>query len=163
MKDVALTLDYNHQSGLVHIVSTAFLDSEVLSLNLDTSADAPTLSNQNYQNITNSSFAYLYLTALDHFDKFASPDMYLTTFPNATTSAVLGLTKASDCANKTTDILPTASAYTAVTNPKRKGVQVKKKYKPITLKVKPVTSSMSENFQIKHCIISNPKPQSLSF
>ncbi|KAG6877140.1 hypothetical protein C0992_010716 [Termitomyces sp. T32_za158] len=116
----------------------------------------PTLSNQNQQNITDSSLAYLYLTASNHFDKFASPNTYLTTLPNATTPAVLRLTKVSDCANNIIDILPTASTYTAATNSERKGVQVKKKYKPVALKVKPVTSSISENFKIEHCIVGDP-------
>ncbi|KAG5337137.1 hypothetical protein C0989_010564 [Termitomyces sp. Mn162] len=32
---------------------------------------------------------------------------------------------------------------------KQKGVQVKKKYKPVAMKTKPVTSHISKDFQIK--------------
>ncbi|KAG6894670.1 hypothetical protein C0992_005174 [Termitomyces sp. T32_za158] len=46
------------------------------------------------------------------------------------------------------------SSYVAT--PKWKGVQVKKKYKPVALKTKPVTSSVSEDFRIEQKIIGGP-------
>ncbi|KAG5348713.1 hypothetical protein C0989_008801 [Termitomyces sp. Mn162] len=52
--------------------------------------------------------------------------------------------------------IPFPAQYVTNKPPKRKGVQVKKKYKPVTMKTKPVTSHISEDFQIKHQIIGNP-------
>ncbi|KAG6838231.1 hypothetical protein C0991_000899, partial [Blastosporella zonata] len=48
------------------------------------------------------------------------------------------------------------STYTAETQPKIKGVQVKKKYKPVALRTKPVTASIPDKFCIKRNIIGDP-------
>ncbi|KAG5349351.1 hypothetical protein C0989_004430, partial [Termitomyces sp. Mn162] len=52
--------------------------------------------------------------------------------------------------------LPFPTQFVANKTPKQKGVQVKKKYKPVAMKTKPVTSHISKDFQIKHQIIGNP-------
>ncbi|KAG6882267.1 hypothetical protein C0992_011158, partial [Termitomyces sp. T32_za158] len=101
--------------------------------------------------LTDSALAYLYLTASNNFDKYSSEDTYLTTLLDSSCPAVLGLTKARNC---TSDLSNNLSAY--VTAPKRKGVQVKKKYKPVALKTKPVASSVSEDFRIEQKIIGDP-------
>ncbi|KAG6882218.1 hypothetical protein C0992_012456, partial [Termitomyces sp. T32_za158] len=145
--DEALILDYDHQTGSVHITATADLDPEVLSPSPTTSAN---INSQN-TSLTDSALAYLYLTASDNFDKYSSDDTYLTTLPDSSCPAALGLTKARDC---TSDLSNNLSAY--VTAPKRKGVQVKKKYKPVALKMKPVASSISEDFRIEQKIIGDP-------
>ncbi|KAG6839178.1 hypothetical protein C0991_005184 [Blastosporella zonata] len=46
--------------------------------------------------------------------------------------------------------------YTAETQLKIKGVQVKKKYKPVALRTKPVAASIPDSFQIKCNIIGDP-------
>ncbi|KAG6874892.1 hypothetical protein C0992_006070 [Termitomyces sp. T32_za158] len=101
--------------------------------------------------LTDSALAYLYLTTSDNFDKYSSDDTYLTTLPNSSCPAALGLTKARNC---TSDLSNNLSTY--VTAPKWKGVQVKKKYKPVALKTKPVASSVSEDFRIEQKIIGDP-------
>ncbi|KAG6852200.1 hypothetical protein C0991_002142, partial [Blastosporella zonata] len=80
------------------------------------------------QEFTKASLAYLYLHA-GSTPKIAIP------LPEITTSY---------------------STYTAKTQPKIKGVQVKKKYKPVALRTKPVAASIPDNFQIKCNIIGNP-------
>ncbi|KAG6871598.1 hypothetical protein C0992_010657, partial [Termitomyces sp. T32_za158] len=145
--DEAHILDYDYLTGSVHITATADLDPEVLSPSPTTSAN---IHSQN-TSLTDSALAYLYLTASDNFDKYSSDDTYLTTLPNSSCPAALGLTKARNC---TSDLSNNLSTY--VTAPKQKGVQIKKKYKPVALKTKPVTSSISEDFRIKQKIIGDP-------
>ncbi|KAG6838643.1 hypothetical protein C0991_006611, partial [Blastosporella zonata] len=48
------------------------------------------------------------------------------------------------------------STYTAKTQPKIKGVQVKKKYKPVALRTKPVTASIPDKLCIERNIIGDP-------
>ncbi|KAG6894606.1 hypothetical protein C0992_005416 [Termitomyces sp. T32_za158] len=124
--------DHGDEALILHITVTADLDPENTSL-------------------TNSALAYLYLTTSDNFDRYSSDDTYLTTLPDSSCPAALGLTKARNCTSNFSNNL---SAY--VTAPKWKGVQVKKKYKPVALKTKPVASSVSEDFRIKRKIIGNP-------
>ncbi|KAG6874024.1 hypothetical protein C0992_008167 [Termitomyces sp. T32_za158] len=133
--------------GSVHITMTADLDPEVLSPSPTTSAN---IQSQN-TSLTDSALAYLYLTASDNFDKYSSDDTYLTTLPDSSCPTALGLTKARNC---TSDVSNNLSSY--ITTPKWKGVQVKKKYKPVALKTKPVASGISEDFRIKQKIIGNP-------
>ena len=42
-----------------------------------------------------------------------------------------------------------------MTKPKCKGVQIKKKYKPVTMKTKPVASQVSKDFRIEQQILGN--------
>ncbi|KAG6879147.1 hypothetical protein C0992_004821 [Termitomyces sp. T32_za158] len=104
---------------------TADLDPEVLSPSPTTSAN---IQAQN-TSLTNSALAYLYLTASNNFDKYSSDDTYLTTLPDSSCPAALGLTKARN---------------------------LKKKYKPVALKTKPVASSISKDFRIEQKIIGDP-------
>ncbi|KAG6864744.1 hypothetical protein C0993_008570, partial [Termitomyces sp. T159_Od127] len=46
--------------------------------------------------------------------------------------------------------------YAQTNTPKRRRVQVKKKYKPVALKTKPVASSVPEEFRIEHKIFGDP-------
>ncbi|KAG6848553.1 hypothetical protein C0991_000450, partial [Blastosporella zonata] len=46
--------------------------------------------------------------------------------------------------------------YTAKIQPKIKGVQVKKKYKPVALRTKPIVASIPDSFRIKCNIIGDP-------
>ncbi|KAG6875312.1 hypothetical protein C0992_004348 [Termitomyces sp. T32_za158] len=133
--------------GSVHITATADLDPEVLSPSPTTSAN---INSQN-TSLTDSALAYLYLTASDNFDKYSSDDTYLTTLPDSSCPAALGLTKARNC---TSDMSNNLSSY--ITAPKQKGVQVKKKYKPVALRTKPVASSVFKDFRIEQKIIGDP-------
>ncbi|KAG6838648.1 hypothetical protein C0991_009966, partial [Blastosporella zonata] len=54
------------------------------------------------------------------------------------------------------EITTSYSTYTAETQPKIKGVQVKKKYKPVALRTKPVAASIPDKFQIERNIIGDP-------
>ena len=51
--------------------------------------------------------------------------------------------------------IPFPAVYTTA-EPKRKGVQVKKKYKPVAMKTKPVASQVSEDFRIERHILGDP-------
>ena len=51
--------------------------------------------------------------------------------------------------------VPFPTVYTT-TKPKCKGVQVKKKYKPVAMKTKPVASQVSEDFRIERHILGDP-------
>ncbi|KAG5350083.1 hypothetical protein C0989_000263 [Termitomyces sp. Mn162] len=52
--------------------------------------------------------------------------------------------------------IPFPAQFVANEPPKQKGVQVKKKYKPATMKTKPVTSHVSKDFKIEQHIIGDP-------
>ncbi|KNZ76762.1 hypothetical protein J132_08835 [Termitomyces sp. J132] len=51
--------------------------------------------------------------------------------------------------------IPFPTQFVANKPPKQRGVQVKKKYKPVAMKTKPVASHVSKDFQIECQIISN--------
>ncbi|KAG5333758.1 hypothetical protein C0989_004955 [Termitomyces sp. Mn162] len=51
--------------------------------------------------------------------------------------------------------IPFPTQFVANKPPKRKGVQVKKKYKPVAMKTKPVAGHISEDFQIEQHIIGD--------
>ncbi|KAG6867291.1 hypothetical protein C0993_004919, partial [Termitomyces sp. T159_Od127] len=118
----------------------AFLDPKVLSppqtLSIDTT-DSSTPPE-------NPALSYLYLTASKNFESFASSKTYLTTLLHSPSPAILGLTQS---------IQPFPSnvhpAFVHTNTSKKKGVQVKKKYKPVGLKTKSVTSSVPEEFRIE--------------
>ncbi|KAG6848039.1 hypothetical protein C0991_001045, partial [Blastosporella zonata] len=80
------------------------------------------------QEFTKASLAYLYLHA-GSTPKIAIP------LPENTTSYL---------------------TYTAKIQPKIKGVQVKKKYKPVALRTKPIVASIPDSFRIKCNIIGDP-------
>ncbi|KAG5334220.1 hypothetical protein C0989_003904 [Termitomyces sp. Mn162] len=52
--------------------------------------------------------------------------------------------------------IPFPAQFVANKPPKQKGVQIKKKYKPVTMKTKLVTSHISEDFWIERQIIGDP-------
>ncbi|KAG6883183.1 hypothetical protein C0993_007477 [Termitomyces sp. T159_Od127] len=145
--DVALTLEYNHILDNLRILKTAFLDPKVLSPPQTSSTNIP----DSPSSLENPSLSYLYLTASETFQPFASTDTYLTTLPHSTSPAILGLTQS--VVPPTSKIHPT---YAHTNTPKRKGVQVKKKYKPVALKIKPVASSVPKEFRIERKILGNP-------
>ncbi|KAG6896843.1 hypothetical protein C0993_007982 [Termitomyces sp. T159_Od127] len=101
--------------------------------------------------LENPSLSYLYLTASKTFQPFATTNTYLTTLPHSPSPAILGLTQS--VIPITPKIHPT---YAQTNTSKRKGVQVKKKYKPIVLKTEPIASSVPEEFRIERKILGNP-------
>ncbi|KAG6876162.1 hypothetical protein C0993_005265 [Termitomyces sp. T159_Od127] len=145
-RDVALTLEYNHILDNLHILKTAFLDPEVLSPLQTTSANTTDSSTP----LENPSLSYLYLTTSKTFEPFTSPETYLTTLPHSPSPAILGLTQS--VVPPTFKIDPMSAHVNTL---EREGVQVKKKYKPVALKTKPVTSSVSEEFRIEQKILGN--------
>ncbi|KAG5331699.1 hypothetical protein C0989_007415, partial [Termitomyces sp. Mn162] len=52
--------------------------------------------------------------------------------------------------------IPFPTQYVTNNPPKWKGVQVKKKYKPVAMKTKPVASHVSKDFRIECQIIGDP-------
>ncbi|KAG6885981.1 hypothetical protein C0993_006908 [Termitomyces sp. T159_Od127] len=100
--------------------------------------------------LENPSLSYLYLTTSETFESFTTPEKYLTTLPHSPSPAILGLTQSV--------VPPTSeihSTYVHANTSKRKGVQVKKKYKPVALKTKPVASSVPEEFRIEQKILGD--------
>ena len=53
----------------------------------------------------------------------------------------------------TSSNIPTASTYTTV---KRPGVQTKKKYKPVAIKVKPISADLPKKYRIERNIVGDP-------
>ncbi|KAG5333789.1 hypothetical protein C0989_004836 [Termitomyces sp. Mn162] len=99
--------------------------------------------------ITDPTLAYLYTTASDVSNLSLPPRAYLVS-TDTSNPLILGQTLPLD--TYVTDTTPTyvnipfPTQYVANKPPKQKGVQVKKKYKPVAMKTKPVTSHVSEDF-----------------
>ncbi|KAG5333658.1 hypothetical protein C0989_005141 [Termitomyces sp. Mn162] len=92
--------------------------------------------------------AYLYATASDLSDLSLLPHSYLV-FTDTSNPLILGQTLPLDMNNidpPTYVNIPFSAQFVANEPPKQKGVQVKKKYKPIAMKTKPVASHISEDF-----------------
>ncbi|KNZ76466.1 hypothetical protein J132_10441 [Termitomyces sp. J132] len=102
---------------------------------------------------------YLYATASNISDLSLPPHSYLISTDTSNPS-ILGQTLPFDtCVMDTTPTyvnIPFPAQYVANEPPKRKGVQVKKKYKPVVMKTKLVASHVSEDFRIKRQSIGNP-------
>ncbi|KAG5723582.1 hypothetical protein E4T56_gene18126 [Termitomyces sp. T112] len=109
--------------------------------------------------MTDPALAYLYTTASNISNLSLPPHAYLVS-TDTYNPLILGQTLPLD--TYVTDTTPTyvnilfPAQYVANEPPKRKGVQVKKKYKPVAMKTKPVTSHISEDFPIECQIIGNP-------
>ena len=125
---LAMTLEYDSSSAKLFIESLAELDSDILDTDFT------------------SSLAYLYSTASNIPD--IPSDAYFVS-PNSSHPLILGQ------ANTTSSRPPcyvnilfpaVFSNNVASPPPKRKGVQTKKKYKPVAMKTKPVAGHVSEDF-----------------
>ncbi|KAG5329850.1 hypothetical protein C0989_009252 [Termitomyces sp. Mn162] len=109
--------------------------------------------------LTNPALAYLYAMASNISDLSLPPHSYLVS-ADTSNPLILGQTLPLD--THVTDTTPTyvnipfPTQFVTNKPPKQRGVQVKKKYKPITMKTKPVASHVSEDFRIKCQIIGNP-------
>ncbi|KAG5334284.1 hypothetical protein C0989_003528 [Termitomyces sp. Mn162] len=143
--DIVIVISYDHSTGLVICIASCDLDQDILLTNSDTS--------------TNPALAYLYATTSDLADLSLPPHSYLVS-TDTSNSLILGQTLLLDTNNTNT-----APTYINVPFPaqfvdnkphKQKGVQAKKKYKPVTMKTKPITSHISKDFQIECQIIGNP-------
>ncbi|KAG5334994.1 hypothetical protein C0989_002621 [Termitomyces sp. Mn162] len=116
-------------------------------------------SKRNNRQNTNPALAYLYAMASDISDLSLPPRSYLV---SADTSHPLILGQTLPLDTHVTDTTPTyvnipfPAQFVANKPPKQRGVQVKKKYKPVAMKTKPVASHVSEDFQIERRIIGNP-------
>ncbi|KNZ76404.1 hypothetical protein J132_10514 [Termitomyces sp. J132] len=143
--DIVIVISYDHSTGLATCIASCDLDNDILLTNSDPQTD-PAL-------------AYLYTTASDISNLSLPPRAYLVS-TDTSNPLILGQTLPLD--TYVTDTTPTyvnipfPAQYVANEPPKRKGVQVKKKYKPIAMKTKPVTSHVSEDFRIECQIIDNP-------
>ncbi|KNZ78614.1 hypothetical protein J132_11055 [Termitomyces sp. J132] len=102
---------------------------------------------------------YLYTMASDISDLSLPPRSYLVS-TDTSNPLILGQTLPFDtCVMDTTPTyvnIPFPAQYVANEPPKQKGVQVKKKYKPIVMKTKPVASHVSEDFRIERQVIGDP-------
>ncbi|KAG6871688.1 hypothetical protein C0995_001348 [Termitomyces sp. Mi166 len=129
-------LDFDHSNQKVHFVSYTPLDNSILST-----------SDNSQPNTDNLSLAYLYLTTSESFQIHLQQlsllkDIYLITDSHILRQVSHTPTPNNPTLGKNTNLFSTPEqltigSFTAGT-PKRKGVQTKKKYKPVTLKVKPV-------------------------
>ncbi|KAG5731809.1 hypothetical protein E4T56_gene1548 [Termitomyces sp. T112] len=143
--NIVVVISYDHSTGLATCIASCDLDKDVLLTNSDPQTD-PAL-------------AYLYTMASDISDLSLPPHAYLVS-TDTSNPLILGQTLPLDtCVTDTTLTyinIPFPAQYVANKPPKRKGVQVKKKYKPVAMKTKPVTSHISKDFQIERQIIGNP-------
>ena len=100
------------------------------------------------------SLAYLYATACD-FPESVIPLHSYCVSPNS--SLILGQSSVAPDTLSTPIYInvPFPAIYTTA-KPKCKGVQVKRKYKPVAMKTKPVASQVSKDFRIKRHILGNP-------
>ena len=90
------------------------------------------------------SLAYLYSTASNIVDLLI--DAYFVS-TNPSYPLILGQANASSHPSCYVNIpFPTVYTNNIANPPKRKGVQTKKKYKPVAMKIKPVASQVSEDF-----------------
>ncbi|KAG5733236.1 hypothetical protein E4T56_gene20881 [Termitomyces sp. T112] len=98
---------------------------------------------------TNPALAYLYTMASNISDLSLPPRSYLVS-ADTSNPLILGQTLPLD--TPVTDITPTyvnipfPAQFVANEPPKQRGVQIKKKYKPVAMKTKPVASHVSEDF-----------------
>ncbi|KAG5347147.1 hypothetical protein C0989_012568, partial [Termitomyces sp. Mn162] len=127
--NLVIVISYDHSTGLATCIASCDLDQDVL------------LTDSNTQ--TNPALAYLYATASNISDLSLPPRSYLVS-TDTSNPLILGQTLPFDtCVTDTTPTyvnIPFPAQYVANEPPKRKGVQVKKKYKPVIMKTKPVTS-----------------------
>ncbi|KAG5732819.1 hypothetical protein E4T56_gene2754 [Termitomyces sp. T112] len=114
---------------------------------------------RNFTAPNRTSNAYLYAMASNISDLSLPPHSYLVS-ADTSNPLILGQTLPLD-----THVTDTTPSYINIPFPaqfvtnkpsKQRGVQVKKKYKPVAMKTKPVASHVSKDFQIKHQIIGNP-------
>ncbi|KAG5335235.1 hypothetical protein C0989_001743 [Termitomyces sp. Mn162] len=101
---------------------------------------------------TDPALAYLYATACD-LSEFSIPPLSYFASTDSPIPLILGQTLPIDTSN-----VETAPTYVNIPFPaqfvtnkpaKRKGVQVKKKYKPVAMKTKPVAGHVSKDFRIE--------------
>ncbi|KAG5724609.1 hypothetical protein E4T56_gene3937 [Termitomyces sp. T112] len=108
---------------------------------------------------TNPALAYLYTMASNISNSSLPPRSYLVS-TDTYNPLILGQTLPFDtCVTDTTPTyvnIPFPAQYVTNDPPRQKGVQVKKKYKPVAMKTKPVASHVSEDFRIERQIIGDP-------
>ncbi|KAG5349184.1 hypothetical protein C0989_005415 [Termitomyces sp. Mn162] len=143
--NLVIIISYDHSTGLATCIASCDLDKDIL------------LTNSNPQ--TDFALAYLYTTASNISDLSLPPRAYLVS-TDTSNPLILGQALPLDtCVTDTTPTyvnIPSPAQYVANKPPKQKGVQVKKKYKPVTMKTKPVTSHVTEDFRIERQIIGDP-------
>ena len=133
-----MTLEYNSSSAKLFIESVVELDPDIPDTDFT------------------SLLAYLYSTASNIPD--IPPDTYFVS-PNSSHPLILGQANTTSLCPPCYVNIPFPAVFSnnvASPPPKRKGVQTKKKYKPVAMKTKPVTGHVSEDFQIKRQIIGDP-------
>ncbi|KAG6834949.1 hypothetical protein H0H93_006165 [Arthromyces matolae] len=160
--DTALILDFNSLTDSVSVESYADiseLSSDPLLISAFSVTDSPipipsvysrdlTGSIHAPSSIEDSAYAYLFLTASNLFRSFSAsipPSVLVADYQTAT--CILGKANITDSS---------AIATFNTTVPKRKGVQVKKKYKPVALQTKPVGAEVPDEFRIERNIIGDP-------
>ncbi|KAG5728890.1 hypothetical protein E4T56_gene5609 [Termitomyces sp. T112] len=125
--DLVIVISYDHSTGLATCIASCDLDKDVLLTNSDPQTDF--------------ALAYLYTTASNISDLSLSPRAYLVS-TNTSNPLILGQALPLDtCVTDTTPTyvnIPSPAQYVANKPSKRKGVQVKKKYKPVAMKTKPI-------------------------
>ncbi|KAG6858732.1 hypothetical protein C0995_014379, partial [Termitomyces sp. Mi166 len=158
-------LDYDYQTKDFLVVDYAYLDDTIFGNNKIVDSKLPTLA----LSADNPALACLYLTASKIFNSYVqentkNKDSLLVTdslalghipwrqrqqspYHNVYAPTLLG-TNFSSAA-------PTADVFKADA-PKCKGVQTKKKYKPVALKVKPVAGTVPEDFHVERDIKEDP-------
>ncbi|KNZ75403.1 hypothetical protein J132_02735 [Termitomyces sp. J132] len=133
--NIAIIISYDYSADLVTCVASCNLDKDII------------LTDSNTQ--TNPVLSYLYATASNLSELSLPPHSYLV---STDTSNFLILRQTLPLDTNDPDITPTyvnipfPTQFVANESPKQKGVQVKKKYEPITIKTKPVASHISEDF-----------------
>ncbi|KAG6846715.1 hypothetical protein H0H93_012301, partial [Arthromyces matolae] len=154
--DISLILDYDSIADSLTVEAVAKIEEVTKDPVLvssfavtDSSVPIPSWSHSTLADsvspppsIEDSIYAYLYLTASNLFRSYSAavPPSMLVADYNAST-CILGLSNST--------AFPSAE-------PSRKGVQVKKKYKPVALCTKPVSADVPDCFRIERNIIGDP-------
>ncbi|KAG6894472.1 hypothetical protein C0995_014280, partial [Termitomyces sp. Mi166 len=162
---IALALDYDYKTKDFLVVDYAYLDETIFDSDKFVDSKLPTLA----LSTDNPALACLYLTASEIFNSYIQENTKNKDSLLVTDFLVLGHIPWRQCQQSPyhdvyaptllgtnfSSAAPTADVFKADV-PKCKGVQTKKKYKPVTLKVKPVASTVPEDFHVERDIKGDP-------
>ncbi|KAG6897543.1 hypothetical protein C0995_010346 [Termitomyces sp. Mi166 len=167
--NIAYTLDYDYKTKDFLVVDYAYLDETIFNSDNFVDSKLPTLA----LSTDNPVLACLYLTTSEIFNSYVQENTKNKDSLLVTDSLALGHIhwqqhQLSPHHNtNTASYAPTllaSDSFSAVLTtdifkgnvPKCKGVQMKKKYKPVALKVKPVAGTVPEDFHVERNIKGDP-------
>ncbi|KAG6871820.1 hypothetical protein C0995_016153 [Termitomyces sp. Mi166 len=145
------------------VVDYTFFDESIFENNNPVDSELPTLT----PNTDNPVLAYLYFTASKTFTSYVqesteNKDILLVTHQSSSHNNIDDTMYIHTIVTpNNSSTVPTADSFKADAL-KHKGVQTKKKYKLVTLKIKPVAGTVPEDFCIEKNIKGDPLPNMLT-